>query len=320
VQPATIYIVAVGVNAYANPRFNLTYAVPDARTFAEQLGARQRAIDPNATVRVVTLLDGDATRDNILLALARLAGTQQGPLPAVAPSALAALAATRPEDSVFVYFAGHGVADGDRFYVIPADIAYDGPREGVRDALPQVLRRGISDEDLERAFEPLDARHLTLVIDACQSGQAIGADGVRYGPMNSRGLAQLAYEKGMSILAAAQAYQAALESAQLGHGYLTFALTLEALQSKVADRAPVDGAITVDEWFEHAVRRVPQLQAEALGVARQQGRILEFESGSSASSTAQPGAAKPGAGGRLQTPRVFTKRDASASALVVARP
>ena len=36
--------------------------------------------------------------------------------------------------------------------------------------------------------------------------------------MNSKGLAQLAYEKGMYILTAAQSYQAALEAAQFGHG------------------------------------------------------------------------------------------------------
>lgn len=49
--------------------------------------------------------------------------------------------------------------------------------------------------------------------------------------MNSKGLAQLAYEKGMYILTAAQSYQAALEAAQLGHGYLTYALVEEGLKA-----------------------------------------------------------------------------------------
>src|SRR5262249_45556768 len=121
----------------------------------------------------------------------------------------------QPEDTVVVYFAGHGAAVGDRFHLIPSDLIYTGTRENAQSALPELLAPSISDLDLERAFEPIDARHLALVIDACQSGQALASDDERYGPMNSRGLAQLAYEKGMSILAASQAYQAALESARL---------------------------------------------------------------------------------------------------------
>jgi hypothetical protein len=128
--------------------------------------------------------------------------------------------------------------------------------------------------------------------------------------MNSRGLAQLAYEKGMSILTASQAYQAALESAELGHGYLTFTLVEEALTSKVADKAPADGTITVDEWFDHAVGRVPALQLEALGRASRESRLLSFETDGNT----------PTSNSRLQTPRAFRKRDATTPPLVIARP
>jgi uncharacterized caspase-like protein len=148
-----------------------------------------------------------------------------------------------------------------------------------------------------------------LIIDACQSGQAIESEEERHGPMNSRGLAQLAYEKGMSILTASQAYQAALESSRLGHGYLTFALVEEGLKTAAADAAPVDGVVTAEEWFEHAARRVPQLQIEALNQARQQGRLLTFEPGATGAGQA-----------RLQTPRFFSKRDTSGPPLIVAKP
>ncbi len=79
--------------------------------------------------------------------------------------------------------------------------------------------------------EGLDAGHLLLIIDACNSGQALEAEEKRRGPMNSKGLAQLAYEKGMYILTAAQSFQAALEAAQLGHGLLTYALVEEGLKT-----------------------------------------------------------------------------------------
>jgi hypothetical protein len=63
-----------------------------------------------------------------------------------------------------------------------------------------------------------------------RSGQALESPDQRFGPINSRGLAQLAYEKGTSVLVASQAYQAALERARLGHGVLTLALIEEGLR------------------------------------------------------------------------------------------
>ncbi len=67
--------------------------------------------------------------------------------------------------------------------------------------------------------------------------------------MNSKGLAQLAYEKGMFILAAAQSYQAALEADELGHGLLTYVLIEEGLKKTAADRAPKDGRVLLREWL-----------------------------------------------------------------------
>jgi hypothetical protein len=48
--------------------------------------------------------------------------------------------------------------------------------------------------------------------------------------MNSRGLGQLTWEKRISILAASQADQEAIENDELKHGYLTFALAEKELQ------------------------------------------------------------------------------------------
>lgn len=63
-------------------------------------------------------------------------------------------------------------------------------------------QHSISDEELEGAIENIDAEQLLLVIDACNSGQALEAEEKLRGPMNSKGLAQLAYEKGIYILTA----------------------------------------------------------------------------------------------------------------------
>ena len=88
---------------------------------------------------------------------------------------------------------------------------------------------------------------MLFVIDACNSGQALEAEEKRRGPMNSKGLAQLAYEKGMYILTAAQSLHEAKEATQLGHGLLTYSLVEEGLKQTLADDEPKDGTVTVRE-------------------------------------------------------------------------
>src|SRR5437870_13629049 len=95
--------------------------------------------------------------------------------------------------------------------------------------------------------EKIDAGQILLVIDACNSGQALEAEEKRRGPMNSKGLAQLAYEKGMYILTAAQSYQAAQEAEEFGHGLLTYVLIEAGLKKASADRAPKDRRVLLQE-------------------------------------------------------------------------
>lgn len=43
-RAGTVYIIAVGLNEYANPQYNLKYAVADAQSFAEEVRRRQTQI------------------------------------------------------------------------------------------------------------------------------------------------------------------------------------------------------------------------------------------------------------------------------------
>jgi len=67
-----------------------------------------------------------------------------------------------------------------------------------------IAQHAVSDEDLDSAFESIDASLAVLIIDACNSRQVLDSAETRRGPMNSKGLAQLAYEKGMYLLTAAR--------------------------------------------------------------------------------------------------------------------
>jgi WD40 repeat protein len=307
------YILSIGINEYSNSEYNLKFAVADAEDVSSELKTQQRKVGVAGRVEVVPLLNSDATKKNILLALRRLAGTDTEPLPTGAPAVLDTLHPAQPEDEVFIYFAGHGAAADQRFYLIPYDLGYGDSRTGLDQAgFMSIMDHSISDLELQDALEKVDARDLILVIDACNSGQALEAEERRRGPMNSPGLAQLAYEKGMYVLTAAQGYQAALEVKELGHGLLTFALVEEGLKTPAADTAPKDGKIVAREWMDYATVRVPELQEAQIDIAQKQGRSISF--------AAEDSDTRGGANRGLQRPRVFYRREADPDPIVIAKP
>jgi WD40 repeat protein len=288
------YVLAVGVNEYANAQYNLKYAVADAQDFAAELKRQQAKLNTYERVEVISLHDKDATKTNILKSLADLSAKVQ------------------PEDALVIFFAGHGTAQQNRFYLIPHDLGYSGSRTALDGAaLQNILAHSISDEEISRAVDGIDAAQMLLVIDACNSGQALEAEEKRRGSMNSKGLAQLAYEKGMYILTAAQSYQAAQEAARLGHGFLTYALVEEGLKTNAADREPKDGQVLLREWLDFATERVPQMQQDELDEQKKQGRQLDRIKFAEADS---------GNDRSLQRPRVFYRRETEPHPLVVARP
>src|SRR6185436_5539957 len=278
-RKGTAYIIAVGINQYTNDQYNLKYAVADAESFANEVRTRQNQIGMFERVEVVSLVNENATKANILSALKRLSGEPGAPT-LKATGSDAPLKKIEPEDTVIIYFAGHGTAQAQRFYLIPHELGYTGDRTKLNEkGLQEILSHSISDLELEQMVEGLDAGHLLLVIDACNSGQALEAEEKRRGPMNSKGLAQLAYEKGMYILTAAQSYQAALEAAQLGHGLLTYALIEEGLKTASADTQPKDGVLIAREWLDFATDRVPLMQEEKMKQARGVGVGIAFTEG-----------------------------------------
>jgi len=308
-RAGTAWVIAVGVNEYANSQYNLKYAVADAEGFAAEVRREQTLIGRFEKVEVVPLLNDQATKQNILAAVTRLSGfaptvSTGGPLDKIRRA--------EPEDAVIIYFAGHGTALGQRFYLIPHDLGYTGERGAIDQAgLQSIVSHSISDQELEQAVEGLAAGSLLMVIDACNSGQALEAEEKRRGPMNSKGLAQLAYEKGMYILTAAQSYQAALEAAQLGHGLLTFALVEEGLKNGAADTEPKDGIVNAREWLDFATDRVPQMQEEKMKQSRDLGLNIAFTEGEQ--KIADPDKRT------VQRPRVFYRREMEANPLVVAK-
>jgi WD40 repeat protein/uncharacterized caspase-like protein len=298
-REGTAYLLVVGVGSYANSQYNLNYSVADATDIGQQLKSQQELLGRYRPIEVVPLLNEEATKANILLALKLLAGTA-GPLPKDSPPVLAKIKPAQPEDAVVFYFSGHGTAQDDRFYLIPHDLGYQGPRAKLdASGLTSILEHSISDLELEEVLRGVDVDQLLLVIDACNSGQALKAEEERRGPMNTRGLAQLAYEKGMYILTASQSDEVAFESAGLKHSYLAYALVEEGIKSGAAD-ADSNGQVFLKEWFDYATERVPRIGREKTQTGKQLEEVDADEQ-------------------RVQRPRVFNMREGGAERFVVAQ-
>ncbi len=228
-RPAQAWVLGIGIDKYSDQRFNLDYAGADAKELVKAIRTNLPIANPNQNLHITALLDGQATRRGILEALAKIA--RQASL----------------EDSVIVTYAGHGMNQKGRFYLLPHDLELD------RDGEP-LKRNALSDLDLEKAFSDMQAGHVALILDACHSGQALESEEWRVGPMNSRGLSQLAWEKNMDILAASQSNETAKEVSKLGHGLLTYAL----LQG--FSKAPrTAGSLSMRNWLDFGAAQVPQL-------------------------------------------------------------
>jgi WD40 repeat protein len=321
-RDGTLYVLAVGVNQYQNKDYNLNYAVKDVVEIGKTLQENQAKLGnlkQYAKTEIITLTDNSATKGNILNALARLTNGDKTALPANAANELKAellkIKQTQPEDAVVVYFAGHGVSRGERFYLLPHDFT------GEANLLE---KQSISDLEINDALEKVDAGKILMVIDACQSGQALGGKNDGRAPMNSKGFAQLAYDKGMLILTAAQSQQAALEAVRIGnkeirHGLLTYTL-LEAIRNPQSNAdKDANKQLWEREWFDFAVEQVPLLQMEAMKQRRIDLKNL-MPQVKGRSEIVYVGSDNPNLDPnqrRVQTPRVFYRREADVKPVIL---
>ena len=205
-----------------------------------------------------TLKSNDATKQKIRAVFDLLAGRTvddklvdelQASVPHVGQ-----LRKAGPDDLLLISFSSHGYTDrSGNFFILPYDIGSSSK------ITPDLLAHCISSEELSVWLRDVDAGDIVVVIDACHAAAFTGK-GFKPGPMASRGLGQLAYDKGMRILTATQANDFALESGSLGQGLLSYALVENGLKEGRADFKPTpDGRITMKEWLEYGAGQVPTL-------------------------------------------------------------
>jgi len=294
------YIVAIGVDSYDDPTWDLSYAVDDAEAFRRILRNSLSRTGMYAQVFDMSLVSRRGstpeTRTSIKPTIRAVFDVLAGKAsPSIGVPETERIHGVAPGDLLIITYSGHGYVDGDGvYYMFPADI---GP--GIGDRINQrLLKRCISSNELSTWLAPVDC-DIMMIIDACHSAAAVEGNDFRPAPLGSRGLGQLAYDKRMIVIAGSQADDVAIESETIRHGLLTYALVEDGLRAGLADFEPANAQITVSEWAEYAVQRVPELSA-LVAKNDPSSEHLNLQKGFSVA-VPEPGSMR----GKVQQPAIF---------------
>lgn len=274
----TAFVVAVGVNSSDSPFWDLQYAVSDARRIAEELQQRIRGVDVVVPVTLVSERSrgvATATREHlrdVMQCLGEGACDSQR-LKEIGGSA--GLRRARPQDLVIFAVSTHGHRDdAGRFYLFPSDI---GEAAGATPT-PSILKSAISSDLLREWLLPIQSR-VVMILDTCDARSSVDSQDFKPAPLLGRGFGRLAFDKGMKVLVATKAKEAAREVRGLKHGLLTYRLLVSGLQDEdsAADENPRNGELTLSEWlqFGEGVLEAPGASKEAVA-GSQESHLFDF--------------------------------------------
>lgn len=232
-EPPSLYVMAVGVNDYADGRLKLKYAANDARAFGEAM--RKAGTGLFKSVEVVTLLDADVTGPKLDAAFEALAQKVQ------------------PQDVFLFFLAGHGKTVEGKYYFIPQDFRFEG-EDPFRD-------HGIDQDRWQEWAARVRAKKSVLIYDTCESGSLTGTRSVDAAMAQSAAVERLTRAMGRTVLSASTDDAPALEGYR-GHGVMTWAM-LDAMGS-----ADTNGNATIEvtELANYLDLKVPEISAAAFGM------------------------------------------------------
>lgn len=255
------YILTIGIDRYAITGRDLNYAAADARALA----ARLNRID-GYKVHALTLTSdasGNRATKSLLRASFGLLTGAPGNWASILRDAgidVRDFGPATPDDIVIISWSGHGQiiqdfdpaarADVESFALVPSDL-----RQSDRFAEIDTASL-ITAGELADWLRPLDAGDVAFIIDACHSSASVTANGFKPGPMGDRTLGQLAFDKGLRILAATQADNVAREEASRGLGLLTATLIDAGLGG--AALGTQDGWIRLDSVLRQTASALPE--------------------------------------------------------------
>ncbi len=245
VAESRLYVMAIGINKYKNPAYNLNYAVADASSIVDRISSS--GIGIFKSIKIYSYENENAKRDSILGGFDKIAAQAQ------------------PQDAFILFYAGHGVmsegaADVPKdFYLVLQDITqlYGNDKK--------LKERGISAAELRELSKKITAQKQVVFLDACQSGAAVETFAMR-GAAEEKAILQLARSTGSYLIASTGSEQFATEFKELGHGVFTYAI-LKGLDCN-AEGSDKDKKITIQELNAYLNDYIPILTEKYHGMVQ----------------------------------------------------
>lgn len=189
-EAAHLFICAVGIDDYRDPKARLNFAAKDAGDAAARLAEAAAGAFPSENIHQTVMIDAEAVRENILGRIRELSKR------------------VKAGDLAVLFFAGHGLLLGDQYYFVTQE--YDGRLSD--DCL-------ISSNDVVEMSKRLRSLSQLFIFDTCHAG---GLDYIITGLYDAR-LSVLAKKLGLHIYASSSSFQTALDGYQ-GNGLFTHEL------------------------------------------------------------------------------------------------
>jgi len=230
----------IGIDRYQDARLNLRCARADAEAM------RNLMLDPECGLfeadNVTLLADQDATRERIWRALAGLRRK------------------AHKQDSVWIFYAGHGAPEGEDFYWVPHDGDVD-----------DLYSTGLSRKDLNRVLDDIPSERIVAFMDCCHAA-AMAAKKNRTRSVITAQTAFAAYSgRGRIVFAASDGCEKSVEIAEHGRG--AFSYFLEKGLRGEADKS-CKGVVTADDLWRY-IRDLVSQTARAVGNPQTPVRIGE---------------------------------------------
>jgi WD40 repeat protein len=240
-----LFIVALGINKYENPSYDLNYAKADAQSFVKQLS--ENAAQLFEEIHTLSLYNKEVNKQGVMKSINEFKKNMG------------------PEDVFVFYYAGHGVmipqpkTNESSFFLVMNDIT------NMYGEFEAVSSKGLSGNELFQIAKDISAQKQLFIIDACQSGGALKAGNFR-GVEREKAIAKLARSSGTFFITASQEMEYANESSDLKHGVFTYAiLELMSSNNELTQLFSSDAIISASELKAYVESRVPELSKKYKG-------------------------------------------------------
>ncbi len=235
---SNIYILSIGVGDYNLKSLALPFAKHDAESVNDILSNLN--ISSEGKLKIYSIYDKDANVPNVNKAFAEIAKM------------------AKPEDTFILYFAGHGITitnpstDIAEYYLVMQNTNNDFLSDEFR-------KLNLSATNISNNIELIKALNQLIIIDACQSGDAISKINKQMFRAGEKTLSLVSRRSGLNILSSTTSDKPAYEILDLQHGLFTYTL-LEGLKGPAAYGDSTISVLGMAMYLENELPKISKLK------------------------------------------------------------